>query len=140
MANEFVPKKGTWVNEETGQRVTGYVTLTKVERKDFEIIYFSYLFDLFDKLGGKRFQVLKYILANKSSDNTLIITIRELANATKVSTKTVHETLKLLREVGIIKTRLGAIILNSRFTVHGSKAKEDWIFHKFEIFDQEIED
>ena len=139
MSEAFIPKKGTWVNEETGERVEGYISLKKVERKDFDIIYFSYLFDLFDKLGGKKFQVLKYILANKSYDNTLIITIRELVKATNTSITTVNETLKLLRDAGIIKTRTGAIILNSRFTVRGSKSKEEWIFHKFEIFDEKIE-
>ena len=138
MLEKQIPQKGTWVNVETGQKVSGYLSLTRVERKDFDIVYFSYLFDLFDKLGGKKFQVLKYILANKTNDNTLIITVRELAKASNTSTRTVNDTLKMLREAGIIKTRLGAIILNSRFTVRGSKAKEEWIFHKFEIFDKEI--
>ena len=139
MSEAFIPKKGIWVNEETGERVEGYASLTRVERKNFDIIYFSYLFDLFDKLGGKKFQVLKYILANKSNDNILVITIRELAKVTNTSTRTVNETLKLLRDVGIIKTRIGAIIVNSHFTVRGSKSKEEWIFHKFEIFDEKIE-
>lgn len=140
MAEAFLPRKGTWVNEETGERVTGFMSLTRVERKDFDIVYFAYLFDLFDKLGGKKFQVLKYILANKSSDNILVITIKELAKAVDVSTRTVNETLKLLKEAEIIKTRIGAIIVNSRFIVHGSMAKEQWIFHRFEIFDKPIGD
>lgn len=139
MSKSFIPEVNTWVNKDTGQEVDGYLSLKRVERKDFDIIYFSYLFDLFDKLGGKKFQVLKYILANKSYDNTLIITMRELAKFTNTSLATVNETLKLLRDAGIIKTRTGAIIVNSHFTVRGSKNKEAWIFHKFEIFDEKIE-
>lgn len=139
MSKSFIPEVNTWVNKDTGQEVDGYLSLKRVERKDFDIIYFSYLFDLFDKLGGKKFQVLKYILANKSYDNTLIITMRELAKFTNTSPATVNETLKLLRDAGIIKTRTGAIIVNSHFTVRGSKNKEAWIFQKFEIFDEKNE-
>ena len=46
--------------------------------RDSEITYLTYLVDLFDKLGGKKYTVFKYILAHKSAENTLIITTREL--------------------------------------------------------------
>ena len=60
--------------------------IKKVPRNGFEITYLTYLFDLFDRLGGRKYQVLKYILQNKSADNTIIITTRELAKKCNVST------------------------------------------------------
>ena len=138
MSDIFVPQKEVWVNKTTGEEVEGYKNIQRIERNNFHIVYFSYLFNLFDKLGGKKLQILKYILEHKSNDNILIITNRELANVTKTSTQTVFQTLKLLKEANIIKTRTGAIILNSKFAICGSKGKEEWIFQKFEIFDKEI--
>lgn len=133
----FTPKKQIWVNKETGEEIEGYLSVKRTERSNFEIVYFSYLFDLFDKLGGKRLKILKYILENKGYDNVLVITVRELAKITNTSTYTVNQTLKILKEAKIINARTGAIIVNSKFTVKGSKAKEEWIFQKFEIFDKE---
>ena len=47
---------------------------------------------------GQKYKVFKYIVEHKSADNTLIITNRELAQRCDVSTKTITETLKLLKE------------------------------------------
>ena len=53
-----------WVNTRTGEKVRARLSVTKTGRNDFEITYLIYLLDLFDKLGGKKYQVLKYILNN----------------------------------------------------------------------------
>lgn len=132
-------EKDIWVNQRTGEIVEAKQVLHRIARENFEIVYLSYLLDLFDKLGGKRYQVFKYIIANKSYDNTLIITNRELAEKANVSTKTVVEALRMLRDAGIIKTRTGAIILNAKFMNRGSLGKEAYIMQKFEIFDSKEE-
>lgn len=133
-------EKEVWINKRTGEEIEAKQVLHRVARENFEIVYLSYLLDLFDKLGGKRYQVFKYIIANKSYDNTLIITNRELAIKSGVSTYTVTEALNMLRDAGIIKTRTGAIILNAKLMNRGSLGKEAYIMQKFEMFDSKEEE
>lgn len=106
----------------------------KVPRAGFEITYLSYFFDLFDQLAGKKYGVVKYILQHKSADNTLIITTRELAKQCSVSHKTVLETLKLLRDAGLIQTRTGAIMINPKLSHRGNDKKEKYLLQKFVEF------
>ena len=80
-----------------GEPVVADASITKCDRNGFEITYLAYLFDVFDQLGGQKYKVFKYIVEHKSADNTLIITNRELAQRCDVSTKTITETLKLLK-------------------------------------------
>lgn len=118
----------------TGEPIIADEVVKKVNRNGFEITYLTYLVDLFDKLGGKKYTVFKYILANKSSENTLIITTRELAEKTGTSTKTVVETLKLLEESGLISRRVGAIMLMPKVAHHGSDRREAYLMQKFVAF------
>ena len=132
--------KDVWVNRRTGEEITAAKVLKRIARDDFEITYIAYLMDIFDKLGGKKYAILKYIIRNKTLDNTLIITNRELAKAVGVSTYTVVETLRMLKDAGLINTRTGAIILNPRIVMKGSKEKELYLIQKFESFDKPIEE
>ena len=107
----------------------------KVPRHGFEITYLAYFCDLFDKLGGKKYVVFKYIIEHKNPDNQLIITNRELAEKCKVGINTVTDTLKLLKEAGLISTRTGAIMLLPKLAHRGSDRKEAYLMQKFEAFD-----
>lgn len=109
-------------------------SITKCDRNGFEITYLAYLFDVFDQLGGQKYKVFKYIVEHKSTDNTLIITNRELAEKCHVSTKTITETLKLLKEKGLIATRTGAIMLLPKIAHRGKVGREKFLMHKFEEF------
>ena len=111
----------------------------KVPRNGFEITYLTYLFDMFDKLAGKKYAVVKYILENKSRDNTLIITTRELAKKSGVGYNTVIETLKLLKEANLIQTRNGAIMLSPKLAHRGTDKTEKYLLQKFEAFSDEID-
>lgn len=130
--NDYVAKNGENV-------IDADDIVKKIPRNGFEITYLTYLFDLFDKLGGRKYQVLKYILQNKSTDNTLIITTRELAKKCNVSTKTVIETLHILRDANLIETRTGAIMLNPKIAHRGSDGTERYLLQKFAVFGDENE-
>lgn len=107
----------------------------KVPRNGFEITYLAYFCELFDKLGGKKYIVFKYIIEHKNSDNQLIITNRELAEKTNTSLQTVSDTIKLLRDANLISTRTGAIMLLPKLAHRGSDKKEAYLMQKFETFD-----
>ena len=112
-------------------------SITKVDRNGFEITYLAYLFDVFDQLGGQKYKVFKYIIENKSSDNTLIITQRELAKKCGVGSQCVTAALSLLKEKGLIATRTGAIMLLPKIAHRGKKAREQFLMHKFKEFSTE---
>lgn len=114
-------------------------SITKCDRNGFEITYLAYLFDVFDQLGGQKYKVFKYIVEHKSADNTLIITNRELAKKCDVSTKTITETLKLLKEKGLIATRTGAIMVLPKIAHRGKAGREQFLMHKFEEFGSETD-
>lgn len=111
--------------------------LKKVPRNGFEITYLAYFCDLFDKLGGKKYIVFKYIIEHKNNENQLIITNRELAKKCGVGINTVTDTLKLLKEAGLIRTRVGSIMLLPKLAHRGSDRKEAYLMQKFEAFDEE---
>lgn len=122
-----------------GDPIIADASITKVERQGFEITYLSYLLNIFDKLGGMKYHVFKYIIEHKSSDNVLVITNRELAKKCNVSTKTVSETIKLLRENNLIATRTGAIMLLPKVAHRGKAGREQYLMHKFEEFSADDE-
>lgn len=130
--NDYVPKNGEEV-------ISADEIVKKVPRNGFEITYLAYLFNIFDKLGGQKYKVLKYILQHKSSDNTLIITNRELAQKAKVSIMTVVEALKVLRSAKLIETRTGAIMINPKIAHRGGEGTERYLLQKFAVFGDENE-
>ena len=130
VADDYVPKDGEEV-------ISADEIVKKVPRNGFEITYLAYLFDIFDRLGGQKYKVLKYILQNKSSENTLIITNRELANKAKVSIMTVVEALKVLRNAKLIETRTGAIMINPKIAHRGNEGTERYLLQKFAVFNDE---
>ena len=117
-----------------GEPVVADASITKCDRNGFQITYLAYLFDVFDQLGGQKYKVFKYIVEHKSADNTLIITNRELAQRCDVSTKTITETHKLLKEKGLIATRTGAIMILPKIAHRGKIGREQFLMHKFQEF------
>ena len=100
-------------------------------RGGFEIAYMSALFDIFDKLGGKKYLVLQYILKHKDGMNTLNMTNSELAEKVGVGRNTVVDTMKILTDAGVL-TRKGTVIrLSARVFVKGDVKKEAYIMRKF---------
>lgn len=128
--NDYVAKAGEDVIDTDD-------VIKKVERNGFEITYLSYFFDLFDQLAGKKYAVVKYILQNKSTENTLIITNRELAKKCNVGINTVTDTLKILKDAGLIVTRTGAIMINPKLAHRGSNKKERYLLQRFIAFEEE---
>lgn len=122
-----------------GEPVVADASVTKCDRNGFEITYLAYLFDVFDQLGGQKYKVFKYIMEHKSSDNTLIISQRELADKCGVGTQCVNSALKLLKEKGLIATRTGAIMVLPKIAHRGKAGREQFLMHKFEEFGNDMD-
>lgn len=120
---------------DTGEIIEASEVIKKVERNGFMITYLSAIINLIDSLGNKKMQIVKYILKNmEKSNNTLIITSRELAEKSGTSLQTVTDTLKTLEDAGIIKRKTGAIMIHSDLIHRGSSNKEKALLTKFEEF------
>lgn len=131
MSEKFITERQTFVNQETGTQIHGLLKVVECDRNNFDILYLMNFCDIFDEIGGKRYEVLKYLLCNRNSENMVVTTTRELAEKTNTSINTVTKTLKALKKADAISTRTGVIIINPKVIIHGSKKKEDWIFTKF---------
>ncbi|MDC5467562.1 replication/maintenance protein RepL, partial [Acinetobacter baumannii] len=67
----------------------------------------------------------------------MIATVREIAEGTNTSTKTVNTTLKILEEGNIIKRRTGALMLNPELLMRGDDQKQKYLLLEFGSFEQE---
>lgn len=132
MSSTIYEDKDIWVNQRTGEVIEADQVVKRVSRNGFEITYLAYFINLFEKLGGQKYKVFKYIIENKNSDNQVIITTVELAKKTNVSRQTVSDTLKILTEAKLITRKVGVIMLNPKLAHKGTKDKEAYLLTKFE--------
>lgn len=125
-----------WVNQETGEiREIDAFERSVGRQEAFMITYLGEIINMIETLGNKKMQVVKYILANMcKTNNTLIITTRELAKECDMSTRTVTETLKLLENAGIIERRTGAIMVSPKLMNNWKGGKEATMMIKYKEF------
>lgn len=126
-----------WVCQETGEMLEASEILKPVGRNGFMITYLTTIINLIDILGNKKMQVVKYLIANMDkSTNTIIITTKELAIKSKVSEKTVIDTLKILDNAQITERRTGAIMIHPNLIHRGNQNKEKALITRFHEFGQ----
>jgi len=88
----------------------------KTHKKEFR--------QLLQLIGSKKAIVIDTIVNQiKTTDNTCITTVGKLAENSKVSNKTVVETLKELENGGLIARKTGAIMVNPRLLCYGKEPK-----------------
>lgn len=130
-----ISEEKIYIDPETGERIKAQTIVKQLDRKGFEITYLAYLFELFDVLGNKKMQVFRYILENKNLDNQLMITTKELAEKSKISLRTTHETLVILEQKGLIKRRTGGLMVIPKLAHKGNNAREENLMIKFKEFE-----
>lgn len=125
-----------WVNQSTGEVREVDAFERSVGRKEaFMVTYLGEIINMIETLGNKKMQVVKYILANMcKTNNTLIITTRELAEKCGVGHNTVLETLKLLEKANIIERRTGAIMVSPKLMNNWKAGKEATMMVKYQEF------
>lgn len=131
-----------WIQLDENNKPTGEVKIVDefeaeldTRRNGFMITYMTAIISLIEKLGTKKMAVVKYIFENMSkSENTLIITTRELSEKSKVSKPVVIETLKILEDANLISRKTGAIMLSAKLMHRGDQNKERYLMTKFSSF------
>lgn len=92
-----------WVNEETGE--VRYVQEVDIKSTDkgFEKIWLGMILAMLDIVGGKKKDVVSYIVSKRSrSENLIFATQRTISDETGVSIKTVTSTIQALKNAGIL--------------------------------------
>lgn len=107
----------------------------------FMITYLAEIISLIDSLGNQKMKVVKYILKEmEKSNNTLLITTRELSRRSGVGFNTVIETLKILDNAGIIQRKTGAIMVNPRLMNNKRASGEAAMLVKYRQFSDDLSD
>lgn len=100
-------------------------------RKNFYICYMYNLMKLIDAFGGKKYELLKFIISNMDNDNKLFMTIAEIHSATKISIQTITDTIKILQDNDLIVHKAGYIMLNPMLFNRASPEKERYMLIKY---------
>lgn len=130
------------INPETGELIGDIITanliIKEIPRTGFAITYLSSIIQMIESIGNKKMQVVKYILQNMDSNNKLSETVREIAKGSECSIQTVHETLELLENSGVVARKTGTVMLSPKLIHKGNAARERFLMTRFiEIQDSE---
>lgn len=130
-----------WTNLETGEEADALTTLFKVQDVNFTKVWITHLLNTLEIIGNKKGKVVNYILDKLNySENILVTTQAEIADALKVSRKTVNETITLLEGAEFIKRRTGALMINPDILAQGSTGKRQYLLMKFDSFGESEEE
>lgn len=123
------------INPDTGEVIGEVrcvdVLLKEIPRTGFAITYLSSIINMIESIGNKKMQVVKYVLQNMDSNNKLSETVREIAKGSGCSLQTVHETLALLENCGVIARKTGTVMLSPKLIHKGNAARERFLMTKF---------
>ena len=93
----------TWVNQRTGEAVQAITKVSGATDKGFDKVWLGMILSVLELFGSKRIDVVKYILENRNrSDNTVVITQKELAKKSNTSYQTVNHTIQVLKEANFL--------------------------------------
>jgi DNA-binding transcriptional regulator YhcF (GntR family) len=104
--------KQDYINPQTGQLVTMQVIEVEERDANFRKLWIGHLLDAVEEVGNRKMQLMMWLLDNADAYNRVIGTTRTLAEETKISQKTVVETLQALEKKDIIRRQTGVITLN----------------------------
>lgn len=107
--------------------------------KGFGIHRLNVLVDMIRAIGGKRGQVMEYILKSKNVHNQELVTLREIANRSNVSLQTVQTTMTALRGANCIRVKRGRLMVNPGIDHRGDRRREAFLYRLYDDFNKEEE-
>lgn len=131
--------RGTGEVKIIGTPIIAPTITTKVPKGKFEIVYTADLFDVVEKLGNQKMQVLKYLLDNKDGNNCINMTNTQLAKTVGCSRPTVAETMKILHEANLVKRVNSVIMISPNLMVKGNQLREAYLMRKYEEISEKEE-
>lgn len=114
--------KETYIKQDTGE-ITD-MQVINIEERDFNFhkIWLEHILTSIDIIGNQKTRLAFWIMNNLDKENRLIMTQRIIAEKTKMSTKTVTETLKALISSNFLqKVQSGVYRVNPNIVFKGGK-------------------
>lgn len=127
--------KQDYINPQTGQLVTMQVIEIEERDANFRKLWIGHLLDAVEEVGNRKMQLMMWLLDNADAYNRVIGTTRTLAEETKISQKTVVETLQALEKKDIIRRRTGVITLNPDVIFKGGTSARMDILIRYQNMD-----
>lgn len=124
-----------YINANTGETIN--VQVFEIEKRDFNIekILGGHIVEVLKLLGGKKIQVVMYILENRNSDNLILGTQRKIAKKIGASLETVNETFRILQESGFLTQEgQGIYKISSNIMFKNSKDNGINVLYKYKNF------
>ena len=126
------------IDPDTGELVGDVISanvvvkqIPRTPRTGFAITYLASIINMIESIGNKKMQVVKYILQRMDSNNKLSETVREISAGSGCSLQTVHETLSLLENCGVIARKVGTVMLSPKLIHKGNAKKERYLMTRF---------
>ena len=123
-----------YINADTGEILETTVIEKEVDRDfNFHKIWLNDLMSVLNLIGGKKLDILKYLLSEmRTQDNTISVTYRQIEKELNTSQKTIAETMKILQEANFItKVQNGLYMVNPDVIVKGKSGKKDALMIKY---------
>ena len=140
---QYIVGRQDYINATTGEIVTCTVIEKKVQSDfNFHKIWLNDLMSVLDLIGGKKLEILKYLLSKMSNvDNTIVARYDDIMKELQVSRQTISSTLKILREANFIKKIAnGVYMVNPDIIVKGTGGKKDALMIKYIKIDDKVKD
>lgn len=108
------------INIETGEEIPFDQLISSDKPDRWDKVYTKNLARMLDMIGDEKMRVLSFLLRKKDSLNLVSATMREIADATNVSTNTVNKVMKAMQRGDYIhKIRGGKWRLSPRIICPG---------------------
>ena len=123
-----------YINADTGEILETTVIEKEVDRDfNFHKIWLNDLMSVLNLIGGKKLDILKYLLSEmRTQDNTISVTYTKIQEKLNTSRKTIAETMKILQEANFItKVQNGLYMVNPDVIVRGNGKKRDALMIKY---------
>ena len=113
----------TLVDPETGERFeVGHMAITETDA-NFSKLWVANLLMAIEEFSSASMEILFWLVKKTEQTrgtNTIIMTIREIADETGKSTQTVHRVLKILERNDVIRRKTGVVIVNPDVVYKGT--------------------
>jgi len=131
---KFKGKKKMIVDPETGEKEDVY-TISEKSTMDnyFTKVWLTNILQALDMIGNKKIDVVNYILENRNeSNNRLVATQKEIAEAVGCTRQTVSKVIVALRNSDFVRTKPGIVYINPNMAFRGGHKKRMYILHEYE--------
>jgi DNA-binding transcriptional ArsR family regulator len=127
-----------YIDDETGEVESFNVVSIQDSDANFEKIWLAHILEAIDEIGNAKMKILSFLLNNRDkSNNTIIMTCKEIAEATGISRLTVTRTLQALEQHNIINRKIGIVFLNPDVMFKGDRQHRMNVLIKYQHYDNE---